>query len=204
MDPVPLLVTRPEFEQFPGRLCIHAPCLVFVPIEWDSSIFEVYRGQSLDILVTSPRGIEALKKLRLEAGWRVLALAPATVASAEKAGIHIDISCEGGAAKLAALSQPGPVVLLTSDLGGEEFLKVRPDGKVVAVYGSACPESLPEEALVAMQGVFDVFFASPSAAQHFNKLAPYGLERARKRFFRGRTTGEALENLGFTALSCSP
>lgn len=195
----PLLITRAADEAaiLVARLgvgAVAAPCL-----EW-----ETVRGvppvlPDADLLVTSPRAVPGLLAAGVDASWRVLALAPATAAACVAAGLRVDIVRAGGASALARAARRDAYVLhATSDLGGAEVLRVRPDARIWVVYRTACPASLPPSALAALGGPYEVLFCSPSAIDHFERLAPGALIRADAVLCHGRTTLAALARRGLT------
>jgi uroporphyrinogen-III synthase len=194
--PVPLLVTRPleEARALVGRLGAHAlvaPCLAF----------EAVRSQrpdlpGADLLVASPRAVAPLLAIGLDPTWRVVALAPATVQALHAVGLPVHRAVEGGGAALAEAARPGPVICATSDLGGDEVLRVRGDAVVWVLYRTVCPPALPAEAQDVLAGVFDVLFTSPSAARNFEVLAPGALLRARRVLCNGATTLAEVRAMG--------
>ena len=162
--------------------------------------FDAFRGKAVDLLVTSPHSLLTLQRLPLDPHWRVLALAPKTSATLIAAGIRVELALSGGAAALAAQARPGPVLLLSSDLGGEEARQIRPDLIKVTTYYTCCPSALPPAALAALQHPYDILFASPSSVQNFLKLVPNGLHKVRQIFAHGRSTLSELEHKGHRAL----
>jgi uroporphyrinogen-III synthase len=193
---VPLLVTRPADEAL--ALCerlpqaIPAPCLEFAAT--GSPRPEL---PDADLLVASPRAVAPLRAAGVPTGWRVLALAPRTDAALREAGLPVHRAVHGGGAELAAAARPdAPVVAATSDLGGEEVRRVRPDARLWVLYATVCPEALPAAARAALEGRFDVLFASPSAVRNFERLAPGALARARRVLCHGRTTMEEVARHG--------
>jgi uroporphyrinogen-III synthase len=185
---IPLLVTRAEDEaralaEKLGPHAIPAPCLAFVALAPPRPALP-----GADLLVTSPRAVGPLAQVGLDPSWRVLALAPATSRALLAAGLPVHLAVEGGGAALAAAAGAGPVICATSDLGGDEVLRVRPDAVVWVLYRTVCPEALPAAAISALAGPFDVLFTSPSAVLHFETLAPGALLRARRVLCHGATT----------------
>jgi uroporphyrinogen-III synthase len=182
----PLLVTRAADDAAAlaaklGPHAIVAPCITYVSC--DTSPPDL---PDADLLVTSPRAIPALT--RAPARWRRLVLSPATAEAVRAAGQRVDVEAPGGAAMLARLARPGPLVHATSDLGGDEVRGVRPDAVLWVVYRTICPDDLPPAARDALAGEFDVLFASPSAVRNFERLAPGALARATRVLCHGRTT----------------
>ncbi|MFZ5476003.1 MAG: uroporphyrinogen-III synthase [Myxococcota bacterium] len=182
----PLLVTRAAEDAAPlaerlGPHAIVAPCLAYEPAGGDPPALT-----DADLLVTSPRAVPALA--RAPGGWRVLALVPTTAAAVRAAGYRVDVEVSGGAADLARAGRPGPLVCATSDLGGDEVRRVRPDAVLWVVYRTVCPDALPPAAVAALAGEFDVLFTSPSAVRNFERLAPGALARATRVLCHGRTT----------------
>jgi uroporphyrinogen-III synthase len=199
----PLLITRAAAEaavlaEKLGPPAIVAPCLVYedVPVTRPSL-------PGADLLVTSPRAVPPLARLGLDPSWRVLALAPATAAALGAAGLPVHHAQPGGAAALAAAAGPGPLLYATSDLGGDEVLRVRPDAIRWVLYRTVCPDALPPAALAALAGPFDVLFTSPSAVRNFDQLAPGALARARRILCHGATTRAAVRTMGHDAVHFS-
>lgn len=196
---VPLLVTRAadEADALCARLGPHAvpaPCIAFVPDPAPRPAVD-----RADLLVTSPRAVPGLLSAGLPPGWRVLALAPTTAAAVQAAGLHVHHALVGGAADLAAVARPDvPVVAATSDRGGDEARRIRPDVLLWVLYRTVTPATLPEAARAALAGPFDVLFTSPSAVEGFERLAPGMLARARRRLCHGGTTLAAVEARGLT------
>lgn len=196
----PLLVTRAEDDAraLAARLgphCVVAPCLA-----WADADDPRPDLPDADVLLTSVRAVDAVVRRGLPPAWRVLALAPATAAAARAAGLTVAVERGGGAAEVARAARPDvPAVAATSDLGGAEVRKIRPDAYVWVVYRTVRPSTLPPEAIAAMEGPFDVLFTSPSAVHNFVVLAPGALERAVRVLCHGRTTIEAVEALGRVA-----
>lgn len=185
---IPLLVTRADDEAraLAARLGPHAipaPCLAFEALSPARPALH-----DADLLVASPRAAGPLAHVGLDASWRVLALAPTTSRALLAAGLPVHLAVEGGGAALAAAARPGPVICATSDRGGEEVLRVRPDAVVWVLYRTVCPAALPPDAVAALAGPFDVLFTSPSAVVHFAALAPGALLRARRVLCHGATT----------------
>ena len=174
---IPLLVTGTVGLDLPHA--IPAPCVAFAPLHDPPPSFD-----SADLLVASPRAVH----VEVPRGWRVLALSPATAAALRTRGVRVDAEVAGGGAELARAAGPGPVVFATSDLGGDEILRVRPDAHKWVVYRTVCPPALPAEALAVLAGEFDVLFASPSAVVNFESLAPGAILRARRVLCFGGTT----------------
>jgi uroporphyrinogen-III synthase len=206
MDPVPLLLTRAT-EELPGlletlgrgRQVLAAPCIAFedLPLPDISAL----RDQPLQLLLSSPRVVPAVIQLNPPVHWRILALAPRTSEALRQVGIRVDQAVVGGGAALAAEAGEGPLLLLTSDLGGAEVRGVRPDVQVWPVYRTVCPAALPDAALQAMEGDFDLLFASPSAVENFVRLAPGRLKKARHCYAHGGSTEAALRRHQRTAVS---
>lgn len=181
-----------------GVDALAVPVLRFEPLPPPS--LDELRGAPLDVLVTSPRTVDAVVALVRDPQWRVLALAPKTSAALRARGVVVDDEVEGGAAALAGRARPGPVVLFTSDLGGDEALSVRPDLRVVPVYKTVAPPDLPEAAWAALSGDYALLAASPSALRYFDLLAPGAVARARRVWCRGATTFAEARRLGATTL----
>ncbi|MDP2308462.1 MAG: uroporphyrinogen-III synthase [Pseudomonadota bacterium] len=185
---IPLLVTRADDDAraLAGKLGPHAipaPCLAFVALAPPRPDLP-----GADLLVASPRAVGPLAQVGLDPSWRVLALAPTTARALLAAGLPVHLAVPGGGAELAAAARPGPVLCATSDLGGDEVLRVRPDALLWMLYRTVCPASLPDAALAALAGPFDVLFTSPSAVLHFDVLAPGAILRARRVLCHGATT----------------
>lgn len=176
-----------------GNVAIACPVLTWVTVDERPDLPEV-----ADILVTSPRAADALGTPL--PGWRVLALAGATADRLRAHGVEPAVVAEGGAAALAALAGPGPLVHLTSDLGGEESAGVRPDRLVWVGYHTQRPPALPIEVTDAIAaGDFAVWFGSPSAVRNFEELAPGAARRASVLWTHGGTTFEAVRQAHPTA-----
>jgi uroporphyrinogen-III synthase len=193
---IPLLVTRAAADAaaLAARLGPHAivaPCLAYADTDAPRPAVSI-----ADLLVASPRAVAPLARAGLLPGWRVLALAPATAAALRAADLRVDLAIDGGGEALARAAAPGPVLLATSDLGGDEVLRVRPDAIRWVVYRTVCPDLLPREAVAAMAGPFDVLFASPSAVRHFARLAPGAILHARRVLCHGATTLTELRRFG--------
>lgn len=210
-----LIITRPEEDfaaaaaEFPGHDCLCAPCLAFEPVA--PGEVAGLRGRIQDgavLLVTSPRAVAGLAALVAggeggRRGWRVAALLPRTAreAAAALAGSGVEAEgWEGGAAGLAAAATarwPGaPLCLLTSQLGGEEVWRVRPDASRLVVYRTVCPARLPEGVARALAGGgYELLVASPSAAEHLERLWPGALAGAARLHLRGRTTELAVAGI---------
>ena len=199
-----LLITRPAEDfaataaAFPTYASICAPCLEFRPVTVDPAL-RAALPERLALLVTSPRALPALLSLRPEPGWRIFALLPRTAQEVEAAGLPLAGTSEGGAAALAEAATaalPGaPLCFLTSQLGGGEVWRVRPDAIRLVGYATICPERLPEEAVRALAGEYEVLVASPSAVENLERLAPGALRRAARVHVQGRTTEDALRAL---------
>lgn len=190
----PLLITRAagDAERLAARLGgIAAPC-----IAWEDAPSPPPDVADADLLVTSPRAAEPLARVGVPAGWRVLALAPATAAALVSRGIPVDHAQAGGGADLARVARAGPLVCATSDLGGDEIARVRPDVLRWVLYRTTCPPDLPPAARAALDGPFDVLFASPSAVRNFRALAPAA--RPRRALCHGATTLEAAALAGYS------
>lgn len=201
----PLLVLREAAEarsivaalRARGEAAIAAPCLAFEPVAGARSGLDPWRGRPVDLALTSPRAVEALAGLEVDPAWRVLALAPRTVAAALAAGLPVHEAVPGGAAELARRARPGlPLVAPTSDLGGEELRAARPDAIRVVVYRTVCPARLPEDARAALAGPYALVAASPSALHHLEALAPGAVARAEQVYAWGATTAAAARALG--------
>lgn len=193
----PLLVTRPADEAAAaaariGPHAIVAPCLAFEAVPAPRPAVT-----AADLLVASPRAVPGLLAAGVDPTWRVLALAPTTARALVAAGLRVDVEVPGGGAALAAAARPdAPVIAATSDLGGAEVLRVRPDAAVWVIYRTVCPPALPAEALAALEGPFDVWFTSPSAVRNFARLAPGALARARRVLWFGATTAAEIAKHG--------
>lgn len=179
-----------------GVPAVAAPCLAFRPEPGLRAALAPYRGAGADIAITSPRAVEALAGLPVDPAWRVLALAPRTAAAVRAMGWPVHVEVEGGGADIAARARPGPLLLPTSDRGGDEALRVRPDAVRLVAYRTDCPADLPAEARAAMAAPYDVLAASPSALEHLDRLAPGAVAGARVVWCHGRTTLDAARRLG--------
>jgi len=192
-------VTRPleEATALAARLgprALVAPCLAFEVVPSPRPELP-----GADLLVASPRAAQALAAAGLDPTWRVLALAPATTVALRAVGLPVHHAVEGGGAELARAARPGPVICATSDIGGDEVLRVRPDAARWVLYRTVCPATLPGEAVAATRGVFDVLFTSPSAVRNFENLAPGALAKARRVLCFGATTCAEVEARGAIA-----
>jgi uroporphyrinogen-III synthase len=202
-----LLVTRaaPDAERTVDRLrkqgveAVAAPCLAYSTLGPDEELLATVHGREADFLLASPRAGRAFAALEREAQWRVLALAPATTVALREAGVAVDVAVHGGGAALAAAARPGLVVALTSDQGGDEVRRIRPDALFWVAYRTTCPPRLPRRAVMAMREPFDLLFASPSAVNHFERLAPGRIADARTIFAHGATTADAVRRAGRAA-----
>lgn len=178
-----------------GVPAIAAPCLRFEPVAGVS--LDRWRGAPADVVLASPRVVPALAGVPLDPAWRVLALAPRTARAAREAGIGVDVEVTGGGAELARAARPGvPLVAPTSDLGGDEVRRVRPDAEAVVAYRTTCPERLPDDARAALAGPFRLYAASPSALKNLETLAPGAVARAERVYAHGATTADAARALG--------
>lgn len=188
VDPV-WLITRaqPEADEdvaalrAVGSTAIALPCIERVALPWPEWKPEGPRV----IVVSSSFGAQALAQV-----WRrlpepkpaVAAMAPATTARLEQAGIRVEIRAEGGIVALARavqrwhLNRGGGLLALlyaTSDVGTrqpeqEEALgMLRTFAKVdrVAVYSTRAPAGL-EARLKALKPPVSLVFMSPSAVEH--------------------------------------
>jgi uroporphyrinogen-III synthase len=195
---VPLLVTRAEDDAVAlvPRLLSHgfapvvAPCLRYIPIDVERLPPPRERP---DLLVSSPRSVAVAA--RFADGRRVHALVPRTARDLAACGVPIRRRVPGGAAELVAGVDPKLAVLLTSDLGVERA-KRWPDLLAVATHRTAAAEALPDVALSAMKGEFDLLFASPSAVDAFARLAPGQIVRARRVRCHGTSTLVAARKAG--------
>lgn len=170
-----------------GVDAVAAPTLYFESLPAPN--LDRFRSAPADVLLTSPRGLASLPPL--DPQWRLLALAPRTATLAREAGLHVDEAVEGGAAALAARARPGVVLVLTSDLGGEEVLRVRPDAVVIPTYRTCPVGELPTFA-----EPYSLLAASPSALRAFEALRPGGVARAERVYARGATTLVEAQRLG--------
>lgn len=177
-----------------GEAALAAPCLAFVPLP--APDLDAWRGRPAQLMVTSVRAVPAVAALVLDPAWHVLALAPKTAAALREAGVRVDLALAGGAAALAAAAGPAPLLALTSDLGGDEARKIRPDLVVVPVYRTAAPASLPPEAAAALAGDYALRAASPSALRNLDQLHPGAVARAVHVVAFGATTRLEAERLG--------
>lgn len=178
-----------------GVPAVAAPCLRFEPVGRVS--LDPWRGAPADLALASPRVVPALARVSLDPAWRVLALAPRTARAAREAGIRVDVEVAGGGAELARAARPGvPLVAPTSDLGGAEVRRVRPDAHLVVAYRTACPERLPDAARTALAGPFRLYAASPSALLNLEALTPGAVARAERVYAHGATTAHTARALG--------
>lgn len=178
-----------------GIRAIPAPCLVYAVETVDEAWFAQRAAAPVQLLVTSPRSIPALRAVSLPPTWRVLALAPTTARALEGAGLRVDAAVTGGGAALAAAATPGPVILATSDLGGAEVLTVRPDAERWITYRTLAPAGLPDDARAALDAEYDLVAASPSALANLDALHPGAVARARRVLAHGGTTVDAARRL---------
>ena len=88
---------------------------------------------------------------------------------------------------------------LTSDRGGAESAKVRPDRILWVGYRVGCPDQLDPAVWSAMEGPFALWFGSPSAVQNFSTLAPGAIDRAAIVWAHGATTVREVLGHGVTA-----
>lgn len=203
---LPLLITREAEDAAPlvaqlqrqGVMARAAPCLRFVDTT-DQKEFLPYRGVDADLLVTSARAVARVRQLGPDPAWRVLALAPRTTAALAAAGVAVHHAATGGAAVLAAAARPQvPLLYPTSDRGGDEVRRVRPDVVIAVAYRTVCAERLPDDvvALLSSGAAFAAVFFSPSAVTCFRQLTTAVPTCS---FFHGRTTAEALLAAGWRA-----
>lgn len=206
--PTPVLVLRDPAEtatlvarlRGEGVDALAAPCIAYEAEPPDEAFLAPLRGIDLDLLVTSPRSVPTLLSAHLPDRWRILALAPTTSRALAEAGIRVDLAVGGGGAALAGEARPGPLLLATSDLGGDEVRRVRPDVTVWVTYRTVCPVALPDEAVAALAGDYDLLAASPSQLRHLDALAPGAVARARAVYCHGGTTLDEAVRLGGHAL----
>jgi uroporphyrinogen-III synthase len=190
-----------------GEFALAAPVLV-----WASGDPPPPLAENAQIMVTSPRGADVLadaladiSKARGRRGelrpWQILALAGPTTRALVRRGIEATVVAEGGAAALAALAGPAPLVHLTSDLGGAESAKSRPDRVLWTGYRVVCPASLPDPVMKALRGPsYALWFGSPSAVQNFETLAPGAVLKASRVWAHGGTTLAELEGMGVAVI----
>ncbi len=203
---MPLLLTRaeedaastvarlpPEFE------AVIAPALAY---EATGSVAELLAAAPSrpTLLVTTPRSVPVA--VALSVGREVVALAPRTSAALVEAGVTVRPVC-GGVEQAMATLDPASTLLLTSDLGAHTAARRWPTMAVLVTHRTVAPASLPAPAaaLLASGTAFAVFFASPSAVENFEHLAPGAAARAAARYVHGASTAAALTALG---LSSSP
>ena len=186
-------VTRALREQ--GEAALAAPVLVEAAGDPPPTLAE-----GTQVMVTSARGARVLAGALAQhpaASWRILALAGPTRLALGELGLFPDVTVAGGAAALAALAKPGPLVHLTSNLGGEESASVRPDRVCWVGYRLERPRELPAAVLAALDAPpYALWGGSPSAVHNLHALAPRALPGAAVTWAHGQTTVEALTQLG--------
>lgn len=203
---MPLLLTRAEEDAAsmatrlpPGFEALIAPALAY---EATGSVAELVAAAPSrpTLLVTTPRSVAVA--VALSAGREVVALAPRTSAALAAAGIGVR-PVSGGVEQAMATLTPASTLLLTSDLGAEHAGRRWPTLAVLVTHRTVAPTSLPEAAvaLLASGAAYAVFFASPSAVENFEHLAPGATARAAARYVHGASTAAALTARG---LSSSP
>jgi uroporphyrinogen-III synthase len=167
------------------------PCVTFVPVEVESLPSRIERP---DLLVTSPRSV--VVAARFAEGRRVHSLAPRTAGELDAAGVVVHRRLRGGVADLLVGLGPESCVLLTSDLGAQAARVRWPEMIAVATHRTVAVDWLPPEAPWAMDGRFHLFFASPSAVDAFDRLAPRQLVRAERVLCHGGSTLARARQLG--------
>ena len=200
----PLLVLRDPVasELLAGRLravgwpALAAPCLVFEAVSADDALLAPLRAAPADLLVTTPRSLPALLAAGIPDAWRVLALAPSTSRALLAAGLRVDVAVEGGGAALVTAARPGPVVLATSDLGGEDVLAARPDAVVWVTHVTRPPACLPADAVAALTADYELLAGSPSALRHLDQLLPGAVARCARALCHGASTADTARALG--------
>ncbi len=174
------------------------PALACPVLAWEAVDAVPELPDVADVLVTSPRGADVLAHAflsRHRGGWRLLALAGATAERLRSHGLEPDVLVSGGAASGARIARRGPLIHLTSDLGGAESFAVRPDRTLWIGYRTVCPDALPEPVQAALElGPYALWFGSPSAVHHLDRLAPGALGRAENVWAHGGTTLLALRD----------
>lgn len=145
------------------------------------------------LLVTSPRSVPVA--VALAPGRTVVALAPRTAGELTNVGVSVR-PVHGGL--VAAMSQlvPSETLLLTSDLGAKAASERWPLLTTLATHRTEPVAALPANVLdrLALGPPFAVFFASPSAVHHFDRLAAGAILRAETCYFHGETTLHALQS----------
>lgn len=179
-----------------GWLAVAAPCLAFEAVPPDDALLAPLRAAAADLLVTTPRSLPALLAAGVPDAWRVLALAPSTSRALRAAGLRVDVEVEGGGAALVAFARPGPVVLATSDLGGDDVLAARPDTVVWVTHVTRPPRSLPADALAALSTSYELLAGSPSALRHLDQLVPGAVARCARALCHGASTADTARALG--------
>lgn len=158
----------------------------------------------VDILVPTPTAAVLLDPTLLPADARWLATAPRTARTLAARGIVVDVAGALGAADLAARSRGGAtLVVLTSDAGGAEVLRVRPDARVVALYHLVPVDRAPRTRRES--GAATWLLASPSAVDALLGLRPRALTDAVQVLAMGRTTFARIhERTGISAAPVRP
>lgn len=201
-----LLITRPPEASAPlvarlRRAGIDArstPCVLRVPLPLDPHQLDPWRGRPARVALTSPAAVPAARALRLDPAWEVRVLAPGTLAAATAAGLSVHRAVEGGAADLVRNTGDRPLLLLGSDLAGDEARRANPALVHVVVYRTSRPGRLD-----LPPGPFDAFFASPSAVAGFLALAGPAAARLDHCLCFGRTTARAAAAAGLDPIPCS-
>ena len=203
---MPLLLTRAEEDsestaaRLPPELeAVIAPALAYEATGSVAALVAAAPARRT-LLVTTPRSVAVA--VALSAGREVVALAPRTAAELTAAGVAVR-PVVGGVEQAMATLDPATTLLLTSDLGAEHAARRWPTLAVLVTHRTVAPAALPPAALslLASGAAYAVFFASPSAVENFERLAPGAAARASARYIHGVSTAAALAARG---LSSSP
>lgn len=191
--PVPLLITRAlnDWEGTTYRLPAEWAPVSAPTVEYQAAGRpDVVASRAPDrpiLCVTTPRSVRVA--VLLAPGRTVWCLAPRTSAELVAAGLSVH-TVDGGATELMAAVSPAQSLLLTSDIGAERARRTWPELEVLVTHYTVCPAELPSPALAVLRGAapYDVLLASPSAADHLERLAPGALRAARRVLCHGAST----------------
>ena len=186
----PWLITRAIEEAAPlverlervGIAAAAFPCIERVPIEWTPDVTNL-SGRPTIFMVTSPFGARRLVWYwpLLHGLGKIAAMAPATAAVLEQAGIPVEISVTGGALALARAvathaDGSGPVIVWLTSAAGlvepeqeEAASLLRGVGELhrIVAYETRPPQDLGEQ-LKRWHGLrASAVFFSPSACRNF-------------------------------------
>jgi uroporphyrinogen-III synthase len=218
-----VLVTRPERDagalpallRGAGAIAIEAPTILILPAEdpgpLDDALQDVVDGEYEWMILTSPAGVEAIDARMVELGLapplpvKVAAIGTSTAEVLER-DLHMspDLVPTRFTSEVLGREFPpgrGRVLLPRVDIapsGLEEDLKAKGWTPVrVTAYRTRHPESLPEDARVALaEGRVDVVvFTSSSTAEGFAQIA--GADHHLRVVAIGPVTARTAEGLGF-------